>query len=259
MSRKVNPPLVRPEIVAHRGASGDFPEHTLTAYRAAFEQGADAVECDVRLTADGHLVCVHDRRVDRTSNGTGAVSSSTLPALAALDWATWRSPGLDGRLLTLRGLLDAVRDCGRSVTVAIEAKHPTRSAGRVERELAAVLAEYGWDGRDGLDPPVRVMSFSTTALYRMRSLAPGVPLVKLVNERVPWRIRRGYLPAGIQLVGINIAALRRHPEYVRHWQDRGHRVHVFTVDDPADLQLCQELGVDTVITNYPGRALRALA
>ena len=73
-------------VVAHRGASVDLAEHTLAAYRRALEVGADALECDVRLTADGHLVCVHDRRVDRTSNGSGLVSTLELAELADLDF-----------------------------------------------------------------------------------------------------------------------------------------------------------------------------
>ena len=65
-------------VVAHRGSSADAPEHTLAAYQQAVDDGADALECDVRLTADGHLVCVHDRRIDRTSDGRGvSVSRST--------------------------------------------------------------------------------------------------------------------------------------------------------------------------------------
>ena len=59
-------------MVAHRGASGDRPEHTLAAYELALAQGADGLECDVRLTRDGHLVCVHDRTIDRTSTGPGS-------------------------------------------------------------------------------------------------------------------------------------------------------------------------------------------
>ena len=70
-----------PFVVAHRGASADRPEHTLAAYELALQEGADGVECDVRLTRDGHLVCVHDRRVDRTSNGTGLVSEMSLAQL----------------------------------------------------------------------------------------------------------------------------------------------------------------------------------
>jgi glycerophosphoryl diester phosphodiesterase len=78
-----------PQVVAHRGSSTEKPEHTLGAYLRAIELGADALECDVRLTADNHLVCVHDRRVERTSNGRGAVSSLELAQLEKLDWASW--------------------------------------------------------------------------------------------------------------------------------------------------------------------------
>ena len=67
-----------PFVVAHRGASADLPEHTLAAFELALAQGADAIECDVRLTRDGHLVCMHDRRIDRTSSGSGRVSEMTL-------------------------------------------------------------------------------------------------------------------------------------------------------------------------------------
>ena len=78
-----------PFVVAHRGASAERPEHTLAAYELALKEGADGVECDVRLTRDGHLVCVHDRRVDRTSNGTGLVSEMTLAQLRELDFGAW--------------------------------------------------------------------------------------------------------------------------------------------------------------------------
>src|SRR5436853_5885502 len=83
-------PEGRPQVVAHRGASERLAEHTLGAYVRALEEGADALECDVRLTADGHLVCVHDRRVNRTSNGRGAVSALELADLASLDFGSWK-------------------------------------------------------------------------------------------------------------------------------------------------------------------------
>jgi glycerophosphoryl diester phosphodiesterase len=81
----------RPQVVAHRGASHDNPEHTLAAYVDALDTGAEGLECDVRLTADGHLVCVHDRRVDRTANGRGVVSTMELADLAQLDFASWKT------------------------------------------------------------------------------------------------------------------------------------------------------------------------
>ena len=83
-------PQLSVQVVAHRGASEDAPEHTLAAYRKAIEDGADALECDVRLTADGHLVCVHDRTVARTSNGRGVVSTLELAQLAELDFGSWK-------------------------------------------------------------------------------------------------------------------------------------------------------------------------
>jgi glycerophosphoryl diester phosphodiesterase len=259
-----------PEVIAHRGSSAEKPEHTLAAYLRAIEQGADALECDVRLTADNHLVCVHDRRVNRTSNGRGLVSTLELAHLEHLDWGSWKATAPDardpetpdrdaGRLLTLRRLLDAVRDCGRPVRVVIETKHPTRYAGQVERRLALVLARYGWaHARGDVPPPVRVMSFSQLALVRMRQLAPEVPLVLLVEERIPLRFAAGTLPRGVQTMGLDVRVLREHPGYAERLHDRGHRLHVWTVDDLADVDLCVALGVDAIITNRPRAVLAHL-
>ena len=94
-----------PFVVAHRGASADRPEHTLAAYELALQEGADGVECDVRLTRDGHLVCVHDRRVDRTSTGTGLVSDMTLAELREFNWGAWHSSGIDDAALLTLGIL----------------------------------------------------------------------------------------------------------------------------------------------------------
>ncbi len=256
-----------PEVVAHRGSSTEKPEHTLGAYLRAIELGAAALECDVRLTADGHLVCVHDRRIERTSDGRGAVSRLELAELEQLDWASWHLapddpevPDRDaGRLLTLRRLLDAVRDADRQVTVAIETKHPTRHAGEVERRLAKVLEDYGWTRpHDGNPPPVRVMSFSPSALKRMRDLTPHVPLVLLAAERLRRKYRDGALPRGVQSVGLDIAIVRRKPRYVERLHAGGRDVHVWTVDRTADVELCVELGVDAIITNRPRHVIGLL-
>src|ERR687890_2755609 len=79
-----------PRVIAHRGSSAARAEHTLGAYLKALDDGADGLECDVRLTRDGHLVCVHDRRIDRTSNGRGVLSTLELAELTELDWGSWR-------------------------------------------------------------------------------------------------------------------------------------------------------------------------
>src|SRR5215475_13424595 len=82
-------PEPHPLVFAHRGSSEALPEHTLEAYLRSIDEGADGLECDVRLTRDGHLVCVHDRRLDRVSNGRGVVSRRNLADLHELDFGSW--------------------------------------------------------------------------------------------------------------------------------------------------------------------------
>ncbi len=261
------------DVVAHRGASDDAPEHTLAAYRKAIEDGADALECDVRLTADGHLVCVHDRRVNRTSNGRGAVSTLELADLAALDFGSWkaptgeheapdRDPERDNRehtsVLTLERLLELVADSGRRVELAIETKHPTRWAGQVEERLLALLGRFGLADPPRDDPsPVRVMSFSARSLHRVRAAAPALPTVYLM-QFLSLRYRDGRLPAGVDIAGPSIRIVRNHPEYVARLHRAGNRVHVWTVNEPEDVELCARLGVDAVITNRPKAVLTQL-
>jgi glycerophosphoryl diester phosphodiesterase len=254
--------------VAHRGASHDVPEHTLGAYLRAIEAGADALECDVRLTADGHLVCVHDRRVERTSNGRGTVATLELAQLEGLDWASWKlaSPGGEaeipdrdrGKILTLRRLLAAVADGDRRVEVAVETKHPTRYAGQVERELVDVLDYFGW-ARPRRDERsrVRVMSFSTRALARVRMMAPGLPLVMLMH-RASLRYRDGVLPRGVQIAGVSVRTLREERWYLDRLHQNGHPVHVWTVDEAQDVQRCLDAGVEAIITNRPDTVLAEL-
>ncbi|WP_250399927.1 glycerophosphodiester phosphodiesterase [Streptomyces cellostaticus] len=264
------------QVVAHRGASEDAPEHTLAAYKKAIEDGADALECDVRLTADGHLVCVHDRRVNRTSNGRGAVSALELADLAALDFGSWKTreawrgrdeePDWEHRpedpaetsVLTLERLLELVADSGRRVELAIETKHPTRWAGQVEERLLHLLKRFGLDApASAAESPVRIMSFSARSLHRVRAAAPTLPAVYLMQFVSP-RLRDGRLPAGVHIAGPSIRILRSHPAYVERLKRAGHQVHVWTVNEPADVDLCAALGVDAIITNRPRAVLRRL-
>ncbi|MFF4224619.1 glycerophosphodiester phosphodiesterase [Streptomyces abikoensis] len=270
------------DVVAHRGASDDAPEHTLAAYRKAIEDGADALECDVRLTADGHLVCVHDRRVNRTSNGRGAVSTLELADLAALDFGSWKAaagePEAPDRdtdpdparvsglaadrestsVLTLERLLELVADSGRRVELAIETKHPTRWAGQVEERLLALLDRFGLAHPSPDEPsPVRVMSFSARSLHRVRAAAPALPTVYLMQFVNP-RYRDGRLPRGVGIAGPSIRIVRNNPDYVTRLRRAGNAVHVWTVNEPEDVELCVRLGVDAIITNRPKAVLTQL-
>ncbi|GCD98246.1 glycerophosphodiester phosphodiesterase [Embleya hyalina] len=261
------------QVVAHRGASDIVPEHTLAAYLQAIEDGADALECDVRLTADGHLVCVHDRKVDRTSNGRGIVSTLELAELSALDFGSWKESGGESgverehpdepeapdwdrtSVLTLERLLELVVDAPRTVRLAIETKHPTRYAGLVERRLVDLLERFGLAEPADEDPSlIRVMSFSQLSLRRMRLMAPSLPTVFLM-EHVPLLFRDGTLPRDVRIAGPSIDIVRAHPRYVARLHRAGHRVHVWTVDTPEDVELCLRLGVDAIITNRPRQVL----
>jgi glycerophosphoryl diester phosphodiesterase len=256
----------RPQVVAHRGASHDNPEHTLGAYVAALDAGAEALECDVRLTADGHLVCVHDRRVDRTTDGHGVVSTMELAQLDELDFASWKNPWADlddeapeiaedtRRVLTLRRLLETARAYERPVDLAIETKHPTRYAGLVERRVVDLLASVGWLGADS---PARVMSFSPVALARVNKLAPLLEVVLLIDRPHSWQMAKSVLGPG-WIAGPGIDLLRESPKLGRRLRKHGRRVHVWTVNDPADLDLCVSLGVEAVITDNPRQALAHL-
>ncbi len=252
-----------PQVVAHRGSNEDEPEHSLASYLRAIEEKADAVECDVRLTADGTLVCVHDRRIDRTSSGRGPVSRHDLGDLMDLDfsrsteiWHDIEAPPADEsrtNVLTLRTLLSTLLDASPTIAFAIETKHPTRYGHYVEEELINTLGHFGLASRRSGDPDpsrVRIMSFSQLAMRRVHCLAPRIPTV-LLMERVWRRFRDGSLPDGIPIAGVSIDWVRAHPEYVARVHEQGHRVHVWTVDEPEDVRLCVSLGVEAIISNRP--------
>ncbi len=254
------------QVVAHRGASHDNAEHTLGAYLAALDDGADGLECDVRLTADGHLVCVHDRDLRRTAQTRGVVSTMNLADLNELDFASWKNPWADlddeaperdeelDRVLTLRKLLETVADLDRRVEVAIETKHPTRYGGLVERRLVEMLRDFGWEKPGS---PVRVMSFSYTALQRVERAAPDVRLVQLIDKAQQWSMLKRVIGAD-WIMGPGIELLHEHRKLGRKITAAGHDMHVWTVNTDRDLQCCLELGVKAVITDRPGYMLERL-
>jgi glycerophosphoryl diester phosphodiesterase len=250
---------MRPQVVAHRGASHENAEHTLRAYIAALDDGAEGLECDVRLTADGHLVCVHDRDTRRTSSKPGIVSTMELADLDQLDFASWKNPWSElddeapeldvdlDRVLTLRKLLETAADYHRRVEIAIETKHPTRYGGLVERRVVDMLRDFGWAGPGS---PARIMSFSWTALQRVERLAPGLPVVMLIERAHHWKMLRRVI-GDDWIVGPGIEELVEHPKFARKMVESGHPVHVWTVNTPRELELCVELGVDVVISDRP--------
>lgn len=257
---------MRPQVVAHRGASHENAEHTLGAYLKALDIGAEGLECDVRLTADGHLVCVHDRDLRRTAAHRGVVSTMHLAELDQLDFASWKNPWADlddeapdedaelGKVLTLRKLLETVADYDRRVEIAIETKHPTRYGGLVEKRLAEMLKSFGWHKAGS---PVRVMSFSYTALQRMEKLTPQLPLVMLIERRRSWQMLAKVIGKD-WIIGPGIDLLQEQPKFAKMMAASGHDMHVWTVNTEEQLATCRRLGVKAVISDRPAYMLELL-
>ncbi|GAB2740315.1 glycerophosphodiester phosphodiesterase [Salinifilum aidingensis] len=255
-------PQSTPEVVAHRGASADRAEHTRGAYELAMRQGADAVECDVRVSRDGQLVLVHDRRVDRTSSGSGVVSTLTVPAMSGWDFSSWQRrwpasadrllcdpPSPERGVLTLPELLGMIRDFARPVRLFVETKHPVRYGGLVERLLAGELHRHGMLTAGEHDPSAVMMSFSSAAVRRFRGLAPTVPTVLLFEGGRRWR--SGALPPWVDHAGPGIDVVRSDPGFVARAARHGHGTYCWTVDAPDDIALCRQAGVRYLATNAP--------
>lgn len=259
-------------MVAHRGASAELAEHTAAAYEKAIALGADAVECDVRLTRDGHLICLHDGTLSRTSDGRGRVSETTLEELRGMDFASWRldlpdtADGLvDDRggehrvpVLEFDDLLDMVVNAPHELRLFVETKHPTRFGGLVEEQVVASLARHGLhEPGDPAMSPITVMSFASSALRRVKTAAPRLPLVQLYRS-IPGFRRDGSLPRGVRITGIKIDIVLAHPSYVRRLHEAGNRCYVWTVDTPEQIEAVLAAGVDGIITNRPAEVIAAV-
>ncbi len=238
--------MSHPIVVAHRGANLDIPEQTLAAYSRAIELGADGIECDVRFTRDGHLVCHHDRTIERTSNGTGSISRLTLAQLQEFNFSGKHGPDA-GRhqITTFASLLELVDAAERPITMFIEAKHPSRYGARVEEAIHAALADYP-------DIPAVVMSFSRAAVTRYRRLDRDIDLVWLYEYAL------GRPPAGATVIGPRLDQVQNDPELIARHQAKGRRVFVWTVNSAPDVKLVAEAGADAIITDDPELVLSTL-
>ena len=233
-----------PLVIAHRGASAAYPEHSRSAYEKALADGADGLECDVRLSRDGQLVLIHDRTLDRTSDQRGPVSQRSLAQLRGVDF------GGEG-IFTLDELIELAQAAGRPVQLLIETKHPNRYGKAVELRLLALLRRHGLDRpREDALVQVTVMSFSPLAVRRVRALAPGLPRVQLM-DLIPPGLKPSRLPFGARIAGPGLELVRRRPDLVRRLKAQGNDVYVWTVNTTADVDLVMRLGVDGIITDRP--------
>jgi glycerophosphoryl diester phosphodiesterase len=240
-----------PLVVAHRGASSTHPENTLPAFEAALALGAPAVELDVRLTADGHAVVMHDADVARTTDGHGQVHRMTLEEVRRLRAGTREDPT---GVPTLSEVLELVS--GRA-GVAIEIKNLPGDPGHVpdgEPFVAAALAEID---RVAFAGPVLVLSFNPASVAAARASGAGVLTGFLSTDAiapedaVAFAAEHGH---DLALPGSR-GLLRAGLDVVERAHAAGVRIGTWTVDDPATLGMLLDAGVDAVATNDPAMGL----
>ncbi len=240
----------RPAVIAHRGASAHAPENTLAAFELAVQQGADAVEFDVKLTADGQVVVLHDQTVDRTTDGRGDLRAFSLAALRELDAGARFSEQFRGqRVPTLEEVFETV---GRRVRMNIEL---TNYATPLDSLVPAVVALVR---RFGLEKQVLFSSFFPHNLRQAKRLLPEVPcgLLTWAGWMGWWGRAVGFRAGVYQAIHPNLQDVDA--ARVRRWQAAGRRVHVWTVNAEADLARLFAEGVDGVFTDDPALALRLL-
>ncbi|HTQ17470.1 glycerophosphodiester phosphodiesterase family protein, partial [Mycobacterium sp.] len=206
------------------------------------------------------LVCVHDRRLDRTSTGAGLVSTKTLAQLAELEYGewhdSWRPDGTHGdtSLLTLDALVSLVLDWQKPVKIFIETKHPVRYGSLVETKLLALLHRFGIASPASADRSrAVVMSFSAAAVWRIRRTAPMLPTV-LLGKNARYLASSAATAVGATAVGPWLPALREYPQLVDRAAAQGRAVYCWTVDEYEDIDFCRDVGVAWIGTNYPGRS-----
>ena len=226
-------------IYAHRGASADFPEHTLAAYEGAVAQGADGFECDLRLTKDGVPVLWHNASALERAGNPGLIAEMTFREL---------SRAYPTVMQLEEFLLFAVAN---KKSVLLESKHPVISGNRIEEVIVATMGKVKNIEQINLN----VMSFSWFAIEKMRRIDSTIATTFLLHERTPWRLAK---LSSAKAIGPGIEQLRAQPILAQKVKDLGRSLNVWTVDHQSEIQICQKLGVDILITNKPAQAREAL-
>jgi glycerophosphoryl diester phosphodiesterase len=228
----------KPLVVAHRGASIEQPENTIEAFEAAIDAGADAVEFDVRMTADGHAVVMHDPDVSRTTDGTGLVSEMTLEEI---------------RKLAVPTLEETLRCLSGRVAADIEIKNLPGEPGFTPEREAAVEATI--DALDAVSFPgqVIVSSFSPASIAHSRALRPDVPTGLLTEYEIDAEeaLARAASHGHTWVLPFVLKVLEASDGFAGRVHAGGALLGVWIADDPETARRLFELGVDAVATNDP--------
>ena len=230
--------------IAHRGASSYAPENTFAAFDLAIEMGARHLELDVHFSSDGHLVVIHDDTVDRTTDGSGPVTSRSLAALTALDAGAWFDPRFTGeRIPTLGAVLE--RYWGAHLHVELKG----HSAGLAQRAVDMIRSS-------GIATNVTITSFQKAKLEETRAYAPELPTGWLVGE-VSDAVVAQARAMGLTQLCPRAGAVT--PELVSRLHAEGLVVRAWGVATEDLMRQVMTAGADGMTVNFPDKLLAYLA
>lgn len=249
-----------PLTFAHRGGAAAWPENTLEAFRSALSLGCSHLETDLRVTRDGEIVLMHDARVDRTTNGTGEVSTYTLAELQRLDAGYRFSPdGVSfpwrGRGLTVPTFAEL---CALGPAARFNVEIKERSALDLPRALVSCIERHGVAERI-------VVAAERHELVRDFRRLSGGKVATSASRRECLRFwfasRLGltsFLPLPYQALQIPVrvgSATLVTPGLLDAAHREGLAVHVWTIDDPGEMRRLLDLGVDGLMSDHPERLM----
>ncbi|NLI70430.1 MAG: glycerophosphodiester phosphodiesterase [Firmicutes bacterium] len=239
-------------ILGHRGSPREAPENTIPSFLTALERGADGIELDVTLSRDKALIIIHDYTLSRTTDGRGLAARRTLEQLKSLDAGSYFSRQFAGtRIPTLQEVIEAL---GRKAFIMIEIKTSLVGANMETADaVAAVVA------RHDLYKRVVVSSFNPFALVRTRKTDPHIPVGLLHFPLVPSLLQRGSFADMVRPAVLHPHHRLVNRKYMEQARMLGCRVIPWTVNAEEDLNRMMQMGVDGVITDYPGRIRKVLA
>lgn len=236
---------MKTQIWAHRGASAYAPENTIEAFKLAADMGADGIELDVHMTADGCLAVCHDGTADRTSDGSGSLSEMTLTELRRFSFAAGFDEIYKNVLLpTLDDVYKLIKPTGLVVNTELKASG-----------AAFLKLVHECEVQNGMEGRVIYSSFNHFSLTALQKIDPDAFVAPLYGDGLvlPWRYASSF---GAKALHPHFASVYTLEDYVRNSHELGVRVHPWTVDDEANIRRLLALGVDAIITNRPDVALR---
>lgn len=240
----------RVRVIAHRGFSGKAPENTVASIVEAIKVKADMAEIDVSLTADDKVVCLHDEKVNRTTNGKGRIFELTLAEVQSLDAGSWFSAAFKGeRIPTLDAMLVAAKD---KILVNIEIKPET-----VEFGIAAKVVETV--KRHTMQDMVLISSFSPEALAQVHALDPKIHTASLYNRKIHRGVDPGTIVGEVNSLMLNINSHYLKREIQERCVELGIPIGVYTANSRRKMVKLIDKGAHAIFTNHPDLLLELLA